>query len=191
MKRFFRLFMLVAIVTVFMAVPAMARERIARNCKGCHSAGENTIWGLLRAGSQKEGSFEVVVDGTLWHVTYDKNSRLKKLQSIKQLRNEEAVMVRYRNAGAGNVYALEVRYKPNLSFIPADAVMEIGDLVNLLKQDPDEANYILFDARGVGDYNEGHIPGAVSLPYYRFNHFKNRLPKDKNTLIVMYCNSYG
>ncbi|RMG67167.1 MAG: rhodanese-like domain-containing protein [Nitrospirae bacterium] len=165
--------------------------QIASRCKRCHVGSADTIWGLLRAGSQGDSSFDVLVNDNVWKVEYDKRTILKKLQSIKQLRNEEAVRVKFVKSGEGRVYAKEIAYKPNLSFIPANAIMEIGDLAELLKKDPEEANYVLFDVRGVGDYKEGHLPRAVSLPYYRFYYFKDRLPKDKSTLIITYCNSYG
>lgn len=46
---------------------------------------------------------------------------------------------------------------------------------------------MLFDARGYDNYIEGHLPGAVLLPYYEMSAYMDRLPKDKNTLIVSYC----
>lgn len=185
---------IIVLATFFISGNAIAgidKARIASICTECHKADSNTIWGLLRAGSQEKARFDIETDKDVWHVSYDKSTKLNKLQSLKQLRDEEAVMIKVRSTKWDVVYAEEVRYKPNLKFKPAEMVIEIDDMMNILKKDPEEANYVLYDVRGYGDYLEGHIPGAVSLPYYRFGHFKDRLPKDRNTHIITYCNGYG
>ena len=59
---------------------------------------------------------------------------------------------------------------------------------------------LIIDARVPLEYAEGHIPHAVSEPYFEHSghtvHFKaskdhfnlNKLPKDKSTPVVIYCN---
>ncbi len=39
-------------------------------------------------------------------------------------------------------------------------------------------------------YVNGHLPTAVNIPYTRFDKLKDRLPKDKNTLLIFYCGGY-
>ena len=168
-----------------------ASGQIQKNCAACHEAKDNTLWGLLQAGSQRDDSFAIRIDGTTWQLKYDKNSKLNKMKSVVQLRDDEAIMVKVQPTGTNQGYVEEFSYKPNLSFMEPEMVIELDDLANLLKKDPKEANYVVFDVRGYGDYIDGHLPGAVSLPYYRMNAFVDRLPKDKNTHIITYCNSYG
>ena len=168
-----------------------APGQIQQNCKQCHQAEENTLWGMIKPGTQGDSSFAMKIDGATWQLRYDKNSRLKKMRSVVQLRDDEAVMARIRPTGDHQGYVEEFRYKPNLSFMRPEMVIEVDDLANLLKRDPKKANYVVFDVRGYGDYIDGHLPGAVSLPYYRMNAFIDRLPKDKETHIITYCNSYG
>jgi rhodanese-related sulfurtransferase len=36
-------------------------------------------------------------------------------------------------------------------------------------------------------YDKGHIPMAVSIPFSNFNKMTDRLPKDKNALLIFYC----
>jgi len=165
--------------------------QIQQNCKACHDADNDTLWGMLKAGSQGDSSFAMQIGDTTWQLKYDKNSKMNKMRSIMQLRDDEAVMAHIKPTGKNQAYVTEFSYKPNLSFMEPDMVIELDDLANLLKQDPKEANYVLFDVRGYGDFIDGHLPGAVSLPYYRMNAFIDRLPKDKSTHIITYCNSYG
>lgn len=46
------------------------------------------------------------------------------------------------------------------------------------------------DARDEEDYNEGHIQGAVNIPYHNFNSYKSKLDRfSKNQVLVLYCSS--
>ncbi len=39
-------------------------------------------------------------------------------------------------------------------------------------------------------YVNGHIPTAMNIPYTQFDNLKDRLPRDKNTLLIFYCGGY-
>jgi len=46
----------------------------------------------------------------------------------------------------------------------------------------------IFDARPKANkYDQGHIPGAVSLPASKFDQMTGLLPQDKQALIIFYC----
>jgi rhodanese-related sulfurtransferase len=56
------------------------------------------------------------------------------------------------------------------------------------KQIDGKADMVIVDARPKRKkYDKGHLPGAISIPDSQFNKLKNRLPKDKNKLLVFYC----
>ena len=181
---------MISVLVMINGAAAASKERVSAICAECHKNEADTIRGLIKSGSQSDDSFIVQAGKDVLNVSYDKNTKLNKFESVRQLGNEEAVKIRIRQTG-DTVDAEEISYKPNYDFISADMVMELDELAALLRKDPQKANYALFDVRGVADYQEGHLPRAISFPFYRFNHFKDRLPKDKNTLIVTYCNSYG
>lgn len=47
---------------------------------------------------------------------------------------------------------------------------------------------MLIDARPYrGKYIKGHIPGSISIPFSEFDKKIDLLPKDKNTLLIYYC----
>ncbi|MBC2703948.1 rhodanese-like domain-containing protein [Desulfobacula sp.] len=53
---------------------------------------------------------------------------------------------------------------------------------------PMPENVMMIDARPYkGKYAKGHIPGAISIPFSQFDKKINLLPKDKNTLLIYYC----
>ena len=52
-----------------------------------------------------------------------------------------------------------------------------------------ESGYIILDARTQEEYDLGHIPGAILIPYGEIaDRAENELP-DKNQLILVYCRS--
>ncbi|WP_299978700.1 rhodanese-like domain-containing protein [Desulfobacula sp.] len=53
---------------------------------------------------------------------------------------------------------------------------------------PMPENVMIVDARPYkGKYIKGHIPGAISIPFSQFDKKTNLLPKDKNVLLIYYC----
>ncbi|MBW2655400.1 MAG: rhodanese-like domain-containing protein [Deltaproteobacteria bacterium] len=49
-------------------------------------------------------------------------------------------------------------------------------------------NVMIVDARPYKvKYTKGHIPGAISIPFSKFDKKTNLLPKDKNALLIYYC----
>ena len=52
-----------------------------------------------------------------------------------------------------------------------------------------ESGYIIIDAREQYEYDDGHIPGAIHIPYDKITDCaENELP-DKDQLILVYCRS--
>lgn len=53
---------------------------------------------------------------------------------------------------------------------------------------PMPENVMMIDARPYkGKFIKGHIPGAVNIPFSEFDKKTNLLPKDKNALLIYYC----
>ncbi|MBE6623936.1 MAG: rhodanese-like domain-containing protein [Ruminococcaceae bacterium] len=49
--------------------------------------------------------------------------------------------------------------------------------------------YVLLDVREKDEYDSGHIPGALLLPYGKIEEEANELIPDKSTQILVYCRS--
>lgn len=166
-------------------------DRMKPTCAGCHWNDESQIRGTLVPGSKTDNSFKVATGNKVWSVRYDKDSRLDKFATFRDLSDNKALTIRFRPDGRNRVYAEEVRYKPNIGFKNPEDTITIGEVNELLKVSPEVGNYMIVDSRGYDNYIEGHLPGAVWLPYYRMNEFMDRMPEDKNKLIVAYCRGYG
>ena len=52
-----------------------------------------------------------------------------------------------------------------------------------------ESDYIILDVREQYEYDEGHVPGAILIPYTEIeNQAEEKLP-DKDVLLLIYCRS--
>jgi rhodanese-related sulfurtransferase len=52
-----------------------------------------------------------------------------------------------------------------------------------------QEGYIILDTRTQEEYDEGHIPGAIVLPYDEVLERAEGILTDKNQLILVYCRS--
>lgn len=53
-----------------------------------------------------------------------------------------------------------------------------------MKQNQDA---IIVDVRSNQEFNEGHLPGAINIPYYEIKRNISNFINDKNQEIVVYC----
>ena len=62
------------------------------------------------------------------------------------------------------------------------------DFVRAQVDIPPKPGVMIIDSRPAArQYDPGHIPGAINLPDTQFDKQVDRLPADKNTLLVFYC----
>ncbi len=52
-----------------------------------------------------------------------------------------------------------------------------------------EEDYIILDVREQDEYDEGHIPGAILIPYTEIDTKASEKLTDKDALILVYCRS--
>lgn len=64
--------------------------------------------------------------------------------------------------------------------IPQDEAKRIMD---------EESDYIIVDAREQSEYDEGHIKGAIVIPYTEIQQKAEEMLPDKEQLILVYCRS--
>lgn len=63
-------------------------------------------------------------------------------------------------------------------------IIDISELDNKMKQ-----GAILIDVRSPQEFNEGHLEGAISIPEYEFKRKIEMKIKNKDAIIIVYCNS--
>ncbi len=54
-----------------------------------------------------------------------------------------------------------------------------------------KAKMVIADVRTEREYKEGHVPTAINIPPDKYGIISSFLPKNKDTLIIIYCRGYG
>ena len=86
--------------------------------------------------------------------------------------------------------ATAIKAKPQIK-VPENQLIETEQLAKLVAQGPEKANFVLVDSRPPIRYEEGHIPGALSMPFPMMPKLMSSvLPKDKSELVVFYCGGF-
>ena len=68
-----------------------------------------------------------------------------------------------------------------------DSIADVA-LVQQYAKVPQPEGAMIIDSRPYKPkYANGHIPTAVSIPDSQFDKMTDKLPKDKNTLLIFYC----
>ncbi|MDF1554678.1 MAG: rhodanese-like domain-containing protein [Deferrisomatales bacterium] len=109
-------------------------------------------------------------------------------RSLRQLDDGDLIRVWFTPTGAGNRATTIERVVAKL---PAGVVEITTDELNALIGSGQ--TFTLIDARPASRYDEGHIPGAVSIPFPKLEKadaegaVESLLGADKGALIVFYC----
>ena len=190
----------VTIGTLFLAAPLMAAEptvvdgKNTKVCTTCHKVEASVFRGYLESVSMKSSSVQVKVDDKSEVLKFDKgtvkvaNPDLKDTDVEKLLRgikknHEVKVVVENRD---GALFAKEIVAKPPIKIDEAKLI-KVDEVEKLVALGPEKGNFTLIDSRPLPRYQDGFIPGAVNLPYPAFDKNLDKLPADKNRLIIFYC----
>ena len=95
------------------------------------------------------------------------------------------MLVHYKKVGQ-DLVATSIIAKPKFK-VPEKQLLGTQELAKLVAQGPSNAGYTLVDSRPGIRYREGHIPTAISIPFPKMKDLKDKLPKDKNRLLIFYC----
>lgn len=176
------------------AEPAQVEGRNTKVCSTCHKVEAATYRGYFENLAMSSSSLQVKVDDKSEVLKFDKgsikvsNPDVKDGDLEKQLRgikknHEVKVVVELRN---GVRFAKAIVAKPPIKVDEAKLI-KADDLEKLVALGPEKGNFTLVDSRPLPRYQDGFIPGAINLPYPAFDKNLDKLPADKNRLVVFYC----
>lgn len=74
-----------------------------------------------------------------------------------------------------------------LKFSRQNQNLSLNEIKEIIKNNE---NAILVDVRSRQEYLEGHLNGSVNIPLYELEQCCERTLKDKETIIIVYC-QYG
>jgi len=116
-------------------------------------------------------------------VKFDGSTQFKNAASSSDFIPDEVVAVDYSRVGTENraktISKVIAPPPEGVTRISAAALRDLGKKGE---------KFLLIDSRPAGRYNEGHLPGAVSIPLDALEREGGKLlPTDKETTLVFYC----
>ncbi len=148
---------------------------------GCHSPSPSELRGNLVSVSMKAGLIQINT-GVNWQVKFDENTKVVGwAQPLSKLGRGAPINIVYTQKN-GELYATLVSVKPPLS-VPQDKLVVVDEIKKIWE----EKKALIVDARPAPKYLEEHIPGAINIPFIEMDKHLDKLPADKNALIVTYC----
>lgn len=107
-------------------------------------------------------------------------------EGLDYAKKGEAAIIKWEQRGEDRFATV---IEPKLAKLPKGVTeIKTDELYKMLQ---DHVPMVLADARPVIRYNQGHLPGAVSIPVPLLKEQKEAvLPKDKDKLLVFYCGGY-
>jgi hypothetical protein len=165
-------------------VPPMQSKRCL-NCHKPYKNMKNILTGNFKSRSNKAKSIQLRIDNKMQVVKYTPETTVKNVPSIKSLKAPMTVRVHYKKVGT-DLVAKDIVVKPKME-VPKDQLMSVKELEKLVAQGPEKGGYTLVDARPGIKYKAGHIPTSISIPFPKMKKMKDKLPKDKDRLLIFYC----
>ncbi len=163
-----------------------AKPKVLKPCMQCHAdTPDNGIRGRLGSVSMKAETIKVDTGGASWLVNFDEDTDLTGAEAMNKIEAGKEVLITYHDDD-GILYAESVDVKPPAQLDPA-MLITVDELAPLIQQGPEKGNFAIVDARPGKLFIEGHIPGAISIYDAQFDKNLDRLPKDKDQLLVFYC----
>jgi hypothetical protein len=172
--------------------PAQANPTMAKICTNCHKPQSGSLHGNFEGVAMKSSSIQLKIDNATEIVRFDKGNLAvenakgedleKKLRAIKKGHEVRIDFIEK----DGVKTATRVVSKPPVK-VPKEQVVDTAYVEKLIAQGPAKGGYALIDARPAPRFQEGWIPTAINIPYPAFKKMTDKLPREKNALMVFYC----
>ncbi len=160
---------------------AQKRPQIAPLCIQCHKADEKSLWGNFGAVAMRAETVQVAIGADHWVVKFNPDTvKVIGAEAIGKIPAGREIRVSLTEKD-GVLFAESIKVKPPIK-VPDEKLVNVEKMARLVER----GNFVLVDSRPAARYHEGHIPGAISIFDGHFDKLKDKLPKEKDTLIVFY-----
>ena len=164
---------------------------VQNNCMKCHQnfgKMNNIMAGNLSGTSLKANSIQMKINNRLEMVQFTPETKISNVPDMKALKDGMALRVHYTTTGSDRV-ATQIVVKPKIK-VPPEQLMDVKELTRLVEMGPEKGAYTLVDSRPTPGYLKGHIPTAISMPFPKMKEMLNKLPQEKDQLVIFYCQGY-
>jgi hypothetical protein len=178
--------LMLGLILLASAVMAQTEKpKIAPICKQCHTPKENVLLGTLGSVSKKAETVQVQVGPAVWLVKFDDNTKVVGAEAIGKIKKDHEISVAFTEKD-GKLYAVSIGVKPPAK-LAEEKKIKTDALAKLVALGPEKGNFVLVDSRPGPRYHEGHIPGSILIYDAEFDKHIDKLPKEKDKLLIFYC----
>lgn len=191
MRKMFFTTIAIFVVTVglMLSSTSMAQSqkpKITPMCMQCHAKDEKILRGVLAMVLMDAETIQMQVGPATWLVKFVpaevKVIGSKALDAIPKDREIAITIVEKK----GEIYAESVSVKQPVTVAP-EKLKKVGELAKLVEIGTEKGNFLIVDSRPPLRYHEGHIPGAISIYDADFDKNVDKLPKEKDRMLIFYC----
>ena len=164
---------------------------VQKNCMNCHQnlgKMKNVLAGNLSGKSLKANTIQMKINNRLEMVKFTPETKISNVPDFKALKGGMALRVHYKTVGSDHV-ATKIVVKPKIK-VPPEQLITVKALTALVDKGPEKGGYTLIDSRPTPGYMKGHIPTAISIPFPKMKEMMDKFPKDKDQLVIFYCQGY-
>jgi hypothetical protein len=161
------------------------------SCLKCHEYDKmpGILAGKLYDVSTKANTIQLQIGKDMEIVHFDDSTELKNAPTFKEIPKQESIRIIYVKKDAKN-FAKQVEVKKGID-VPKEQLISAEEVAELVAKGPEKGKYVLLDSRPDTMYNEGHIPTALSMPFFAFDKLAGELLKDKKALQIYYCAGFS
>lgn len=176
---------LVLVSTMGITAEVAQKPRVPAICIQCHTPDPKILRGVLGAVAGKAKTIQVNIGAAVWVAKWDDGTQLVGAESFGRIPAAREIALHVTEK-AGELYASKVSVKQPME-LPAEKLIKTERLARLVEKGPVRGNFVLVDSRPVPRYHEGHIPGAIGIFDGDFDKHVDKLPKEKDKLLIFYC----
>jgi rhodanese-related sulfurtransferase len=172
--------------------PAPKAPVIPQVCTTCHKAEPNAVQGIFENVAFKSQAIQLKIDGHTEIVRFDPatlkvkdGGAIKPAEALRTIEKNKEARIDYVEKD-GQKLATQIAFKGPIKIAP-EKLANYAQVEALVAKGPEQGRYVLIDSRPLPRVQEGTIPTAINLPYPAWDKFVNRLPADKDRLIVFFC----
>ncbi len=161
------------------------KPKISPICKQCHQPDEKILRGVLGGVSGKAMTIQVNIGAASWLTKYDDKTELLGAESFGKISKDKEIAVHIIEK-EGVLYAAKVSVKQPAK-VPAEKLIDVEALSKLVDKGTLKGNFLLVESRPAARYHEGHIPTSISIYDADFDKLADKLPKEKDRMLIFYC----
>lgn len=168
------------------------KPTIAKLCTNCHQVQTGSLRGNFDNVAFKSHSIQLKIDDSTEIVRFDEKTlkvvtadKTEDAEALRSMKPGKEIRIEYTEKDGVKFTAL-VSVKPPIKVAP-EKIISTEEVEKLVALGPEKGKYTLVDSRPLPRVQEGAIPTAINIPYPAFDKMADKLPKDKNALLIFYC----